>query len=227
MLVLLDLDGTLSDSRPGIVRCLAHALRKLGRDVPPEEQLLQWIGPPLATAFRSLLNADDPVLIDEAIGAYRARYRETGIFETTLYPTTLGGLGRLGDAGHSLRVVTAKPEVFARTVLRHLGVDEVMDDVHGPTLDDRVYSKSDLIGAALASADVSGAEAVTVGDRAEDVVGARAHGCRAVRAMWGYGTAEEFRESPPDHEAQNLVEVTDWLLHLEAADKTPPDSLGT
>jgi len=53
--VFFDLDGTITDPRDGIVRCIAHALTALGRQVPNLRDLERFIGPPLAQTFRGLL----------------------------------------------------------------------------------------------------------------------------------------------------------------------------
>jgi phosphoglycolate phosphatase len=54
--VFFDLDGTLTDPKPGIVRSIQHALGRLDRPVPEEEDLLWCIGPPLRSSFVHLLD---------------------------------------------------------------------------------------------------------------------------------------------------------------------------
>lgn len=55
MNVLLDPDGTLTDSADSITACIAHALRELGVNCPPREALHRYIGPPLHGTFKELL----------------------------------------------------------------------------------------------------------------------------------------------------------------------------
>ena len=86
MNVLLDLDGTLTDPRVGIVGCIKHALNSLQLQCPSDAELARYIGPPLQESFRTLLNTTDPVRIDEAVALYRERFTVTGLFENTVYP---------------------------------------------------------------------------------------------------------------------------------------------
>ena len=87
--VLFDLDGTLTDSSAGITGCIRHALGRLGRPCPKDDELAAYIGPPLRGTFSTLLGTTDPALIDTALSHYRARYDETGytrIASTTASP---------------------------------------------------------------------------------------------------------------------------------------------
>jgi phosphoglycolate phosphatase len=95
--LLLDLDGTLTDSRPGIVRCMRHALDRLGVSCPPDDVLGAHVGTPLRTAFGTLLNTREPAPIAEALALYRERYAVAGLYENAVYPAipeTLDHLAR-------------------------------------------------------------------------------------------------------------------------------------
>src|SRR5262245_38846432 len=122
MHVLFDLDGTLTDSRAGIVRCIQHALLAMGRAAPPEPELTMHVGPPLSAVFATLLATADQGSIDRAIACYRERYEDIGIFENVVYPGIPDALSDLVSAGHTLALVTAKPHVYARRILEHLAL---------------------------------------------------------------------------------------------------------
>jgi phosphoglycolate phosphatase len=122
MVLLFDLDGTLTDSRIGIVRCFAHALQQIGRpsaDLP----LLVCIGPPLPVAFQMLLGSEEPALIERAISVYRERFERIGMFENALFPDVMEGLTAMQQQGHRMRVVTAKPQPYALKILKHFQID--------------------------------------------------------------------------------------------------------
>src|SRR5688500_15065418 len=108
MHLLFDLDGTLTNSREGIVRCIQHALERFDVDVPCNDDLTPYVGPPLAGSFATLLGTDDTAVIERAIGAYRERYERLGILENTMYPGVMDALDGFAAAGHVLSVVTAK-----------------------------------------------------------------------------------------------------------------------
>ena len=90
MQLLFDLDGTLSDSRRGIVRCLVHTLQTLGHEVPSIPRLRLCVGPPLASVFQSLFTNYDSDHIERAIAIYRERYEAIGIRESALFPALRG-----------------------------------------------------------------------------------------------------------------------------------------
>ena len=93
--ILFDLDGTLTDPKEGITKCIQEALSKLGRPVPSNDELEWCIGPGLYNSFAKLLDCQDKKLIQEAIDLYRVRYRKAGIFENYVYPDIIDALDRL------------------------------------------------------------------------------------------------------------------------------------
>jgi phosphoglycolate phosphatase len=211
MHLFLDLDGTLTDSFIGIRRCVNHALAELGRDSVPDLRLRSMVGAPLTTIFRVLLDSDEAALLDRAVAAYRARFNAIGMFENQVFPGIPEALHTFRQFGHSLQVVTAKPAVSARRVVEHFALDGYFEAIHGPELTDRSCNKADLVKAALKVAGVHAAQAVMVGDRAEDVGAARAHGVRAVGAGWGYGSRAELTAAEPDYVAETVSDLVGWV----------------
>jgi phosphoglycolate phosphatase len=212
--LFFDLDGTLTDSREGIVRCIEHALSELGCDVPPSSALLRFVGPPLHVSFAELLGSADPERVTQALGAYRSRFETIGIFENTLWPGIREALDDLSDAGHRLYVVTSKPTVYARRILAHFGISRYFIDVFGPELTSRNHDKTSLLRNALEAAGGSAASSVMIGDRAEDIVGARHNGVRSLAVAWGYGEQAELESAAPDAIVHSVAAL---VAHLQAA----------
>lgn len=196
LLLLFDLDGTLTDSRRGIAECIRHALGELGHRAPPDGELTKYIGPPLAASFATLLGTSDPVVIDQAIAIYRDRYDKVGILENDVYAGIRDALVALAEAGHQMHVVTAKPRPYAVRIVEHFGLADLFASVHGPELSDRHYTKAALIKKARAGA--RGPDALMIGDRADDVYAAREAGVGAIGVTWGYGTRAELEDAGAD-----------------------------
>jgi len=192
MPLFFDLDGTLTDSAPGITRCLAHALDTLGHSAPPLDDLRRHIGIPLWRVLAELLATDDAALVETAVGHYRARFSTTGLFENAPYPGVADGLASLRDDGHRLWVVTAKPHVYARQILEHFALAPFFEGVYGSELSGENTDKATLITQALAGEGLDPAAVWMIGDRAEDVAGGRANGTRTMAVLWGYGSADEL-----------------------------------
>jgi phosphoglycolate phosphatase len=182
-LVLFDLDGTLVDSAPGIWSSTRAAARELGLPAPTPDQLRAMIGPPLQDGFAQVLglSGDD---VDRAVTAYRAHYTAGAMLDVTVYAGIPELLRDLVDDGATLAVATSKPEPFALRVLEHTGLRNAFASVHGATFDGSVRHKDQVVAAALA-AHPAGRDPVLVGDRAQDVLGAAAHGVPCIGAGWG------------------------------------------
>jgi phosphoglycolate phosphatase len=211
MHILFDLDGTLTDSRPGIVRCLQHALTGLGCEPPPEPELVRCIGPPLASGFEKLLATTSPVLIERALTAYRERYEEIGMFESALYPGVQKAITALATLDHALYVVTSKPAVYARRVLEHFHINGIFTGIYGPELTDRQYTKGSLIHTALENHGIDRTAAVMIGDRAEDIMGARQNNLASVGVTWGYGSREELNTAAPDCIVESVAALMEYI----------------
>jgi phosphoglycolate phosphatase len=198
MHLLFDLDGTLTDSREGIVRCYQHALTELGHPVPPASALVAYVGPPLASCFRSLLGTDDRDTIERAVASYRRRYEERGMFENALYPGIADAVATLADEGHQLYVVTAKPAEYAARIVKHFAIDGFFQAVHGPEMGQRYFDKAALVETALLTSGIPPAAACMAGDRSDDVAAAKENGVHAVGVTWGYGGRDELMRAGAD-----------------------------
>jgi phosphoglycolate phosphatase len=207
-----DLDGTLTDSCEGIIRCVNHALGELGYASERDDRLRGMIGQPLTRIFGAVIPGAGDAEIDRAIAAYRARFDAAGIFENAVYPGIPEALGALRRAGRRMHVVTAKPHVSARRVLEHFALDTYFDAVHGPALADRGCDKADLVGQALDVAGVRPTAAVMIGDRVDDVLAARAWGVPAIGAGWGYGLPSELEEAGAISVAGSPADLVHVLL---------------
>ncbi len=195
--VLFDLDGTLTDSRPGIVRSMRFALDGLGRPCPPDDVLASFIGPPLRGTFGALLDTSSPDLIEKAMRLYRERFAVTGLYENEVYagvPAMLSGARKLGTAF----VATSKPAMYAERIVRHFGLGPHFARVYGCDLSGRFEDKTELLAHVLAVEGVAAARAVMVGDRAADIIAARVNGLASIGVLWGYGTERELVEAGAD-----------------------------
>lgn len=185
------MDGTLIDSAVGITRCVAHALQRMGLDVPPDEILRRWIGPSLRTSFAPLLQ--DPVRVEAAVEHYRERFETHGWAEHELYEGIDGAVRALHAAGHRLAIVTAKNEPHARKIAAHLPFGDLFEDVIGATPDGSRSHKPELIEEALRRLALPAEQCVMIGDRHMDIEGANHHGMRHVGVLWGFGGEVELR----------------------------------
>ena len=209
--LLFDLDGTLTDSRPGIISGIQHALSVMGLEVPPEASLLRFIGPPTHDTFRELLSSADPELNARAIGIYREYYAKVGLYENSVYPGVADGLAALREAGARLFVATSKPEVFAKRIIEHFELAPYFEHVYGSELSGERSNKGDLIAHVLRSEGLTN-DAWMIGDRLHDIRGAKLNGLRSAGILWGYGSREELAQAGADALFASMAELARALI---------------
>jgi phosphoglycolate phosphatase len=189
--IYFDLDGTLTDPKPGITRSIQYALQKLGHHTVPTEDELTWcIGPPLRASFAKILGAEDHA--DRAVSLYRERFSDVGLYENGVYDGIGEVLTTLSQSGRRLFVATSKPHVFAERIVEHFGLRHHFEHVFGSELDGTRVDKSDLLQYALKIAAVDPAKTVMIGDRSHDMVGAGNNGMKRIGVLYGYGSKDEL-----------------------------------
>jgi phosphoglycolate phosphatase len=204
---LLDLDGTLIDSLPGIrASCLA-TLATLGHVLDPAIDFTSLVGPPLPEVMRRLLSRYGDDRIDAAVIAYRAHYAEAGMYEATVYPGVPAMLEALVSTGAAVFVATSKRTMFARPILQRLGLADRLRGIYGTEPDGSLDDKTRLVAALLRAEGIDPRETVMAGDRSHDMVGARANGVGAIGVLWGYGSRGELEAAG----AERLVASPDEL----------------
>jgi phosphoglycolate phosphatase len=194
MLCLFDLDGTLIDSEHGIVACVKHALAKLDVPAPSQEELRDWIGPPLRHSFAPLLD-HDPLRIDAAVEYYHERFHTDGWREHSIYPGIEMLIQRLLASGHQLAVVTSKPQRHAAPIIAHLPFGDAFLRLYGPSPNSAHSEKASMIAAALADFGARPEQTVMIGDRRFDIEGAVANDVRGIGVLWGFGSRAELEQA--------------------------------
>ena len=205
--ILFDLDGTLTDSGPGIIGCVVPVLEHFGLEVPCQKDLRTFVGPPLHESFtRHGVPADKT---EEALALYRSRYNTVGKFENTPYPGIRELLQTLTEDGHTLYVATSKPEALSVEILEHFDLAKYFRRICGASLD-RSRSTKEAVIAYLLEENGQAENMVMVGDTKFDVLGAKAHGIPTIGVTWGYGTLEELVEAGAAaiaHSPEELLEL--------------------
>jgi phosphoglycolate phosphatase len=191
--VLFDLDGTLVDSAPGIVECLAATLAEFGYPIKGNTGLKRFVGPPIADTVRALTGLSEE-RVGAAVTRYRELYSQRGISNSSVYAGVFGMLDALRELGMPAAVATSKRESQANALLELHGLLPYFVVVSGAGEDESHSSKAEVIGGALsrlASRKISLNRVVVVGDRQYDVAGAAAHELPTIFASWGYGSSSE------------------------------------
>ena len=195
--IFFDLDGTLTDPKPGITRSIQYALERLGLAVPDQDELTWCIGPPLHASLQKLTGS--PELADRALLLYRERFSDVGLFENEAYAGIIETLATLAATTPRMFVATSKPAVYATRIVDHFDLRPYFERVFGSELDGTRVDKRDLLRYALEETRVDAGSAIMIGDRSHDVVGARTNGMTAIGVLYGYGSEAELKDAGAHH----------------------------
>ncbi len=242
--ILFDLDGTLTDSKPGITTCVQYALHKMGIEEPDLDKLEPFIGPPLMDSFHDFYGFSEEQG-KQATAYYRERYSVTGLFENEVYPGIDRLLADLKTSGKKLAVASSKPQVYVERILDHFGLLTYFDVVVGSDLNGTRTKKEEVVEEALRQLlpdqmfreimdkkrECSEAESAEkgemisnalkydaiamVGDRRFDMEGAKAYHIAGIGVAYGYAAPRELSKAGADEIAETVEELGKILLQQQ------------
>ena len=191
--LIFDLDGTLTDSKPGIVGCLCKVLD--ARNMGDQGPLDRFVGPPVEEWTTELLPNGSEADRIELARDYRACYDREGWSNNSVFAGVREMLAELDRAGYPLYVCTSKQQHFAVRILDLFELSGVFTAIYGDKAEYASHSKADLLASLLREHALDPANAWMIGDRIYDIQAARANRVRALAAGWGYGPAEECAQA--------------------------------
>ena len=212
--IFFDLDGTLTDSKEGIVKCYRYALDKLNCPYNVELKDDSVIGPPLRVIFRKILGSSDEVLIEKAVAIYRERFSTVGLFENKVYPGIPELLSALHKKSFGLFVVTTKPKIYAEKIIEHFHLSPLFSDIYGTELNGRFDNKADLVEFILSNRMMSAEETIMVGDKKEDIIAGKANGIKTMGVTYGYGSQQEICDAVPDYICDSPSEIQKAIMSI-------------
>jgi len=196
--LLFDLDGTLVDSLPDIAASANFVRRRYDLPEAPLDAIRAMVGNGMFVLLRKALEHRAETVFDEAVEVYREHHEEQCTRLVRPYPRVPEGLAHWRAAGHALAVVTNKPEEFARRILDHLGLSEIVPVlVAGDSCAERkpdplpVWTALDRLGC-------DRDRGLMVGDSLNDVRAGQRAGIRTCAVTYGYGDADGLRAAGAD-----------------------------
>lgn len=222
MNIIFDLDGTIIDSVPGMTESLIYAIRKQGHVIDDDIDISSLIGPPMSDLVKTLLEPYGDDRIEETIDLYRAHYGQYGLYNSLLYEGIFSALETLKQRGDTLFIATSKRHVFAGKILDHMGISDFFSDILGTPPDGSMDDKRQLLSYLLTKNGVDPRCSIMVGDRKDDIIGARSHHLLSVGVLWGYGTLQELST----HHADYLcAQPTDLCQVIDTITRSRPEML--
>lgn len=210
-IILFDLDGTLTDSKQGIINSIRYTINKL-QLAEKDINLELFIGPPLAESFEKYFGLDRQ-MARHAVSVYREYYAVKGIFENKLYTGILELLKKLKENNKTLVCVTSKARYYAEQILRHFNIDQYFSCLVGSNMDLTCTNKIDLIKLAVSYfPNFDKIDFIMVGDRADDIIGAKKNKVKSIGVLYGYGSVNEIKTQQPDFIVDSVDELKKLLI---------------
>ena len=192
--LIFDLDGTISDPKQGIVKSINHALKFHGFSERCETELIEFIGPPLDTAFSMLASTNDSELISSLVSKYRERYSTIGYSENELYPGVAESFKKLSNVPNiKLGVCTSKRVDFAEKILELFSIRKYFSFVNGGDVGIEKWQQLEL----LLEENIINHKSLMIGDRYVDLTAAHKNKLESVGVLWGYGSYDELIKHKP------------------------------
>ena len=216
--LLFDLDGTLTDSAEGIIKCVQYAAEKMGAEYKDAKELRVFVGPPLSESFQKVygFSKDES---QQAIAYYRERFKPIGMFENAVYDGIPELLRKMKENGKVNLIASSKPEEFVKTILEHFDIAKYFDIIVGASMDESRNTKEAVIEEALfqlKSTDQYGQysddKCVMIGDRKYDIQGAKYFRLRNIGVSYGFAPEGELEEAGADVIVDTVAELTETLL---------------
>lgn len=210
--ILFDLDGTLTDSSPGIMNSIVYALKKYNISVENTDDLRKFLGPPLHESFRDFYGFDDEKSM-EAVGFYREYFSTKGLLENEVYSGIREMLEDLKENGKRLILATSKPQPFTDRIMEHFDLAKYFEFIAGSNMDGTRSKKAEVIAYALESCGIMGkSNVVMVGDREHDIIGAKTVGIDSVGVEYGYGDYDELSGAGATYIVKTVEELKELLI---------------
>lgn len=187
--VLFDLDGTLLDTSEGIIDSVSYTIRQLGYQALSKETLLKFVGPPIQNSLITHLGIT-PEEAQNGANIFRDYYKSKALFKAALYPNVLDLLRILKSDGIKIGVATYKREDYAIDLLKHFGIANYCDVMHGAD-NNNVLTKTDIVELCIKELGVEKSSIVLVGDTDHDAKGAYETEVDFIAVSWGFGYSQD------------------------------------
>lgn len=210
--ILFDVDGTLIDSREGIIASVQYAMGKAGRDTLDPKTIQKTIGMPLIPMIQALVPDLDEENSKQMAVWYREYFSDRGVMQHQVYDGVAELLAKLHEAKKTLTVVTSKPLPFTERVLEKLDFRKYFCMVYAPEVTLKTRKKGEFIADFLKESGVDLTACVMIGDRAEDINAAGENGMSAIGVTYGFGSQQELENAGAIKVADNAVQLGEMLL---------------
>ena len=184
-LIIFDMDGTMTDSWPGMQYCYNQTFKEFGREGMTEDEFLSGFVGNLTENLRTMLHVDGDEL-ERAVQTFRGHYREKGHSLSAPFPHVIDLIRELYEEGYRLGIATMIYQPYAVDMLDELGIKDCFCCIEGSDKQGE-RSKADMIRNCMVKAGVPNEDTVMIGDGWNDHKAAEKAKVGFIAAAYGYG----------------------------------------
>lgn len=210
---LLDFDGTVVNTGEGITKGVAYALKYFGIEVSDLSSLHNFIGPPLTESFQQFYHFTEQQSI-EAVKKYREYYKPYGMYESEPYEGMIALLKKVKEKGGKIVLATSKPEIMAKNLLKYFKADMYFELIAGSNPDEGRDKKGEVIQYAINKINIPFEQAIMIGDRKYDILGAKENKLSSIGVLFGFGDREELETAGADYIVKDTKELEKLMLSM-------------
>ena len=198
--ILFDFDGTLADTREGIIRTVQGTLQHMSLPTADPDAVAKTIGLPLTECFHTATAVPED-RVDEAAAIYRDIFPSLALDHITLFPGILATLAFLRDNGTVMAIVSSRHHMLLDPLMTSLGITRYIPLSHAYGEDETLRPKPapDLALKALSDLKIEACQTLVVGDTIYDLQMGAAAGCRTCGVTYGNQSRQQLLAAHPDH----------------------------
>jgi len=209
--IIFDLDGTIADTKKGIINGFCYAANEMGFKYLKEYES-DIIGPSLYYSFSKFYGLSEQDS-NEAVNLYRKYYRQKGLYEFVLYEGIKKLLSDLKRKNISVALATTKYKDFAELMIKKSGIYDCFDFIAGSNEDGTLSDKKDLLTHVMLKTGYEAFDCIMTGDRLYDAKGAEQVKMDFIWAQYGYGKKEEFEGIKIDYTVNCVPDFYDIVIN--------------
>jgi len=212
--IIFDFDGTLIDSRPGVVKAFKKTVKELTFKQVAEQKIVQLIGHPLAQIISILLNTNNEAIINRGRNLFKEYYSKKGLSQNIVYPGIREMLESFKNQSYQLFVVSNKIELFMNKILEQHNLKKYFIAVLGTDGADIQSKKSNQVKNLLTYYKLEKQETVMVGDTDNDITAGQRNFIYSVGVTWGYGSESDLIKTKADKICHSSLELEQFILKV-------------
>lgn len=210
--IIFDFDGTLVDTRPGVVRAFKKVIKNLTKKEIKDEELINLIGTPLIPMLMGVLNTTDETTIKKGSELFKKYYQEDGLYQNVLYPGIKKILEDLKNQSCQLFVVSNKIEIFLQKIMEQHSLKEYFISLVATDGTDTQSKKADYIKRVLDNYKLKKSETAMIGDTEGDILAAKENSIFSIGITWGYGKENDLIKVGADKICHSPLELEKFIV---------------